>query len=320
MLLTGQRPDDILASTFTRKAAGEILGRILLRFAQAATDDARLAEFQTALGDPTLTRGKCLALLAGTAGRLHRLRISMLDSLFAQLAGSFALEIGLPPGCDPASDDHGWAGLHVWPATTTNATPYCAITRPRRGPGLRLGGRRKPVHVPPVARCPDTTGRTPGKLASGRIRPRSQSVCAARQTGVIGKSPPALLAGPAPDSGAKDPDTSRDDQAKGAWPAVIHVKLPEAVTMGAAFPVSRGHASLHLLGMGLDLFFDRHDSERAKFCRGRAAESLVRAAPFSFSPNPKSTRAAVRNKEGGGVLYCFLGGGVARGGAAPAAG
>ncbi len=164
------------------------------------------------------------------------------------------------------------------------------------------GGRqRNPDSGGPPEAETTLPSRTPGKLASGHRRPRSQSVCTARQTGVIGKSPPALLAGPTPDSGAKDPDTSGDDQAKGAWLAVIHVKLPEAVTMGAAFPVSRGHATLHLLGMGLDLFFNRHDSERAKFFRGRAAESLVRAAPFSFSPNPKSTRAAARNKEGGGV-------------------
>lgn len=98
LLRTGQRPDGILASTFTRKAAGEILGRILLRLAQAATDGARLVELQTALGDQTPSRGECLTMLVGITRRLHRLRISTLDSFFAQLAGSFALETGLPPG------------------------------------------------------------------------------------------------------------------------------------------------------------------------------------------------------------------------------
>ena len=98
LLRMGQRPDDILASTFTRKAAGEILARVLLRLAQAATDGEKLAELQSALGGKPLTRHECLTLLAGTARRLHRLRIGTLDSFFAQLAGSFALEIGLPPG------------------------------------------------------------------------------------------------------------------------------------------------------------------------------------------------------------------------------
>ncbi len=98
LLRMGERPDEILASTFTRKAAGEILGRVLLRLAQAATSDQKLAEMQTALSDTALSRDECLGLLAVTARRLHRLRIGTLDSFFAQLAGSFALEIGLPPG------------------------------------------------------------------------------------------------------------------------------------------------------------------------------------------------------------------------------
>lgn len=98
LLRMGNRPDDILASTFTRKAAGEILAGVLLRVAQAATHDKKLAELQAALNGEPLTRDDCLALLARTARRLHRLRIGTLDSFFAQLAGSFALEIGLPPG------------------------------------------------------------------------------------------------------------------------------------------------------------------------------------------------------------------------------
>ena len=98
LLRMGQRPDEILASTFTRKAAGEILGRVLLRLAQAATDGEKLAELQIALAGKPLTRDECLTLLAETVRRLHRLRIGTLDSFFAQLAGSFALEIGLPPG------------------------------------------------------------------------------------------------------------------------------------------------------------------------------------------------------------------------------
>lgn len=98
LLRMGQRPDDILASTFTRKAAGEILARVLLRLAQAATSDEKLAEMRAGLGGEPLTREECLKLLVSAARNLHRLRIGTLDSFFAQLAGSFALEIGLPPG------------------------------------------------------------------------------------------------------------------------------------------------------------------------------------------------------------------------------
>jgi ATP-dependent exoDNAse (exonuclease V) beta subunit len=98
LLRMGQRPDEILASTFTRKAAGEILARVLLRLAQAATSDDKLAEMRAGLGGAPLTREECLKLLVSAARCLHRLRIGTLDSFFAQLAGSFALEIGLPPG------------------------------------------------------------------------------------------------------------------------------------------------------------------------------------------------------------------------------
>jgi ATP-dependent exoDNAse (exonuclease V) beta subunit len=112
LLHAGERPEDILATTFTRKAAGEILCRVLSRLAQAATDDARLAELQTALGDASLTRDQCLTVLAETAGRLHRLRVGTLDSFFAQLAGAFALEFGLPPGWRIA-DEHEDAALRA---------------------------------------------------------------------------------------------------------------------------------------------------------------------------------------------------------------
>jgi len=112
LLHMGQQPDDILAATFTRKAAGEILGRVLLRLAQAATDDDKLGQLQDALGDTSLTRQKCLTLLVNTARRLHRLRIGTLDSFFAKLAGSFALEIGLPPGWRIV-DEHEDAALRA---------------------------------------------------------------------------------------------------------------------------------------------------------------------------------------------------------------
>ena len=112
LLQAGQHPDEILASTFTRKAAGEILGRVLLRLAQAATDDAKLAELQIALSHKSLTRRECLTLLARTTRQLHRLRIGTLDSFFAQLAGAFALEIGLPPGWRIA-EEHEDAALRA---------------------------------------------------------------------------------------------------------------------------------------------------------------------------------------------------------------
>lgn len=96
------RPDEILAATFARKAAGEILDRVVLRLAEAAKDPKKLAELAGFLRaeNPAshLDESGCLDVLAKIIRNLHRLRISTLDSFFVQIAGSFGLELGLPPG------------------------------------------------------------------------------------------------------------------------------------------------------------------------------------------------------------------------------
>ena len=91
-------PETILAATFTRKAAGEILERILLTLARAASDDGTCAELSHAIGAPKLSRSRCIELLARLTRRLHRLQVGTLDSFFTRLAASFSLELELPPG------------------------------------------------------------------------------------------------------------------------------------------------------------------------------------------------------------------------------
>ena len=90
--------DTILATTFTRKAAGEILDRVLVRVAEAALDDKKRAELAQFIGQGDLDRTRCLAILRGMLHQLHRLRVETLDSFFIQIARSFSLELGLPPG------------------------------------------------------------------------------------------------------------------------------------------------------------------------------------------------------------------------------
>ena len=88
--------ESILATTFTRKAAGEILDRVIGRLAEAAADDEKRAELARFTGGKAWSREACLDSLQTMMRSLHRLRISTLDSLFAQIARSFGLELGFP--------------------------------------------------------------------------------------------------------------------------------------------------------------------------------------------------------------------------------
>ena len=100
LLLDGVPPERVLATTFTRKAAGEILDRVLGRLADAGEDAAKLEALNEQLaaeGRPPVTAERCGELLADLARRLHRFRIRTLDAFFVQLAGVFSLELGLPP-------------------------------------------------------------------------------------------------------------------------------------------------------------------------------------------------------------------------------
>ena len=79
----GQPPEQVLASTFARKAAGEILGRVLVRLAEAALDETARRELTRAI-ERELSPADCHRLLKKLVGELHRLRIGTLDSFFVQ--------------------------------------------------------------------------------------------------------------------------------------------------------------------------------------------------------------------------------------------
>jgi len=101
LLALGQAPDEIFASTFTRKAAGEILTRVLLRLAEAALDREQAAELAEHTGmdgvpgsaEPAFWCG----VLEHTVRHLHRLNVGTLDAFFMRSTRSFALELGFPP-------------------------------------------------------------------------------------------------------------------------------------------------------------------------------------------------------------------------------
>ncbi|MDA1260744.1 MAG: UvrD-helicase domain-containing protein, partial [Planctomycetota bacterium] len=100
LLFAGARPEEILATTFTRKAAGEILGRILTRLAEAARDETARQEMLAHLAPRPKTEPSakdCETLLGNLLARLHAFQVRTMDSWFVHLARLHGPELGLPP-------------------------------------------------------------------------------------------------------------------------------------------------------------------------------------------------------------------------------
>ncbi|HHM12269.1 MAG TPA: hypothetical protein ENJ16_01850, partial [Planctomycetaceae bacterium] len=96
LLFAGVPVDTIVATTFTRKAAGEIFDRVLGRLADAIANEEARRELAEAIGAVSLEKSQCEEVMARVLRQLHRLRIGTIDSLFAQIARCHSLELGLP--------------------------------------------------------------------------------------------------------------------------------------------------------------------------------------------------------------------------------
>jgi len=96
LLHKGHLPNGILATTFTRKAAGEILGRLLARLSKAAKYAKDAAELAAELKDPALSAERCRQLLADLCRSLHVVSICTIDSFFARMATCFHHELDVP--------------------------------------------------------------------------------------------------------------------------------------------------------------------------------------------------------------------------------
>ncbi len=96
LIRRGAKPSEVLATTFTRKAAGEVLGRVITLLAGAVIDKDQRDALSDSLEGPRLSQGECRAMLRALTHSLHRLSISTIDGFFNRMAQSFRYELDLP--------------------------------------------------------------------------------------------------------------------------------------------------------------------------------------------------------------------------------
>jgi ATP-dependent exoDNAse (exonuclease V) beta subunit len=108
LLFAGVEPERILATTFTRKAAGEILDRVLERLVQASESEAQRAQLSRDLQLEGLDLERCRGLLSDVTRHLNAFHVRTIDSFFVHLVRLFALDLELPPDwriCDDRVDE-----------------------------------------------------------------------------------------------------------------------------------------------------------------------------------------------------------------------
>ena len=107
--------DQVMASTFTCKAAGEITDRIFTKFADIVLEPEVRERLANEI--PNFPQGKHALdelqnKLADLARNMFRVRVGTLHSYFNKIASVFALELGLPPGWSIVSDSEFKPLLH----------------------------------------------------------------------------------------------------------------------------------------------------------------------------------------------------------------
>ena len=105
LLACGESPSRIAAMTFTRKAAGEFVSRILRALSDLAEDRKLAASFVAGLNPPPDNPADFARVLRQVLRELPRLKLGTIDSFFATVAACFPMELGLPVGATIMSEE-----------------------------------------------------------------------------------------------------------------------------------------------------------------------------------------------------------------------
>ncbi len=94
----GISPREVLATTFTRKAAAEITARIFSRLAEVILNPSKQQDLAEFLGRKEISANEASTLLNRLVDHWPTLRIGTLDKFFTEIARDLSFELGLPPG------------------------------------------------------------------------------------------------------------------------------------------------------------------------------------------------------------------------------
>jgi ATP-dependent helicase/nuclease subunit A len=94
LLHLSEKPERIIALTFTRTAAGEFFHKIIEKLCDAAEDSTKAAQLSKELSI-TADSARYHQLLQLLISSMHRLNLQTLDSFFFRVVSAFSLELGL---------------------------------------------------------------------------------------------------------------------------------------------------------------------------------------------------------------------------------
>lgn len=106
LMQKGVDPKTILATTFSRKAAGEIRDRIIETLAEAVLNPAALKSLSQHVPELEDAQDGCELLLRQLSSSMHRLNIGTIDSFFVKTAQSFSDALEMTPGWSILDEVH----------------------------------------------------------------------------------------------------------------------------------------------------------------------------------------------------------------------